>query len=151
MKSGDPEYYDSLSTDNSYYIQVLDKTGAQLSSCKLSVDESNPPDTYYACLDDKGNLLLPAPDGGIQAFSMDGQKSYDIEFSGYVYSMFNLKDGRAAAFCYDMDEPDYNKAMALHVIDSEKGAFEADSYNLDSFEFISGGGDFSLRSRGWSR
>ncbi len=142
VKSGDPEYYDSLSTDNSYYIQVLDKTGAQLSSCKLSVDESNPPDTYYACLDDKGNLLLPAPDGGIQAFSMDGQKSYDIEFSGYVYSMFNLKDGRAAAFCYDMDEPDYNKAMALHVIDSEKGAFEADSYNLDSFEFIPGGGDY---------
>ena len=142
VKASDPAYYDSLSTDNSYYIQVLDKTGAQLSSCKLSVDESNPPDTYYACLDDKGNLLLPAPDGGIQAFSMDGQKSYDIEFSGYVYSMFNLKDGRAAAFCYDMDEPDYNKAMALHVIDSEKGAFEADSYNLDSFEFISGGGDY---------
>lgn len=142
VKASDPAYYDSLSTDNSYYIQVLDKTGAQLSSCKLSVDESNPPDTYYACLDDKGNLLLPAPDGGIQAFSMDGQKSYDIEFSGYVYSMFNLKDGRAAAFCYDMDEPDYNKAMALHVIDSEKGAFEADSYDLDSFEFIPGGGDY---------
>ncbi len=142
VKASDPEYYENLMTDNSYYIQVLDKTGAQLSSCKLSVDESNPPDTYYACLDDKGNLLLPARDGGIQAFSMDGQKTYDIEFSGYVYSLFNLKDGRAAAFFYDMDEPDYSKAMALHVIDSEKGAFEADSYDLDSFEFIPGGGDY---------
>ena len=142
VKSGDPEYYDSLSTDNSYYIQVLDKTGAQLSSCKLAVDDPDKLESYYAVLDDKGNLLLPGREGGVLAFSMDGQPAYTIEFNGYVYSMFNLKDGRAGVFCYNMDEPDYNKAMALHVVDSEKGAFEADSYDLDSFEFISGGGDY---------
>ena len=142
VKASDPAYYDSLSTDNSYYIQVLDKTGAQLSSCKLAVDNPDNLEVYLAVLDDKDNLLLSTLEGGVLAFSMDGQPAYTIEFSGYVYSMFNLKDGRAAAFCYDMDEPDYNKAMALHVIDSEKGAFEADSYDLDSFEFIPGGGDY---------
>ena len=142
VKADDPEYYESLMTDSSYYIQVLDKTGTQLSSCKLAVDNPDNLEVYLAVLDDKGNLLLPARDGGIQAFSMDGQPAYTIEFNGYVYSMFNLKDGRAGVFCYNMDEPDYNKAMALHVVDSEKGAFEADSYNLDSFEFISGGGDY---------
>ena len=142
VKASDPAYYDSLSTDNSYYIQVLDKTGTQLSSCKLAVDNPDNLEVYLAVLDDKDNLLLSTPEGGVLAFSMDGQPAYTIEFNGYVYSMFNLKDGRAGVYCYNMDEPDYNKAMALHVVDSEKGAFEADSYNLDSFEFISGGGDY---------
>ena len=142
VKASDPAYYDSLSTDNSYYIQVLDKTGTQLSSCKLAVDNPDNLEVYLAVLDDKDNLLLSTLEGGVLAFSMDGQPAYTIEFNGYVYSMFNLKDGRAGVYCYNMDEPDYNKAMALHVVDSEKGAFEADSYNLDSFEFISGGGDY---------
>ena len=142
VKASDPAYYDSLSTDNSYYIQVLDKTGTQLSSCKLAVDNPDNLEVYLAVLDDKDNLLLSTLEGGVLAFSMDGQPAYTIEFNGYVYSMFNLKDGRAGVYCYNMDEPDYNKAMALHVVDSDKGAFEADSYNLDSFEFISGGGDY---------
>ncbi len=142
VKADDPEYYESLMTDSSYYIQVLDKTGTQLSSCKLAVDNPDNLEVYLAVLDDKDNLLLSTLGVGVLAFSMDGQPAYTIEFNGYVYSMFNLKDGRAGVFCYNMDEPDYNKAMALHVVDSEKGAFEADSYNLDSFEFISGGGDY---------
>mgnify|MGYP002566098977 FL=1 len=142
VKADDPEYYNSISSDNSYYIQVLDKTGAQLSSCKLAVDDPDKLESYYAVLDDKGNLLLPGREGGVLAFSMDGQPAYTIEFNGYVYSMFNLKDGRAGVYCYNMDEPDYNKAMALHVVDSDKGEFLPEQYPLDSFEFISGGGDY---------
>ncbi len=142
VKASDPEYYDSLITDNSYYVQVLDSNGKSLSSSMLEIDNPDSLSPYNAQLDDKGNLLLPTQESGLVAFSMDGKKAYNIEFSGYVYSMFTLKDGRAAVFFYDMDEADYSKAMALHVVDSDKGAFEPESYPMDSFEFISGGGNY---------
>lgn len=142
VKPSDPEYYDSLITENSYYVQVLDSNGASLSSNMLEADDPDSLAAYNAMLDDKGNIILSTQENGLAAFSMDGKPAYKIEFSGYVYSMFNLKDGRAAVFLYDMDVSDYNKAMALHVVNSDKGAFEAESYPMDSFEFISGGGDY---------
>lgn len=142
VKPSDPEYYDSLITENSYYVQVLDSNGASLSSNMLEADDPDSLAAYNAMLDDKGNIILSTQENGLAAFSMDGKPAYKIEFSGYVYSMFNLKDGRAAVFLYDMDVSDYNKAMALHVVNSDKGAFEAESYPMDSFDFISGGGDY---------
>ena len=38
VKASDPEYYDSLITDNSYYVQVLDSNGKSLSSSMLEID-----------------------------------------------------------------------------------------------------------------
>ena len=142
VKPSDPEYYDSLITENSYYVQVLDSSGASLSSNMLQAEDPDSLAAYNAMLDDKGNIILSTQENGLAAFSMDGKPAYKIEFSGYVYSMFNLKDGRAAVFLYDMDVSDYNKALALHVVDSDKGSFEPESYPMDSFDFISGGGDY---------
>ena len=39
VKADDPEYYDSLITDNIYYVQVLDSSGAALSSSMLELDD----------------------------------------------------------------------------------------------------------------
>ena len=145
VKADDPEYYDSLVTDNSYYIQVLDgSSGASLSSNMLEVSDPDSLSPYNAQLDDKGNILLSIQSTGLAAFSTEGRQVYDIEFNGYVYSMLTLKDGRAGIFLYDMDEPDFDKATALHVVNSDKGAFESESYPIDSFELLPGGGDYDL-------
>ncbi len=144
VKPSDPEYYDSLVTDNSYFVQVLDSSGKRISSNMLEVDDADSLSPYSAQLDDKGNILLSTQSSGLAAFSMEGKKVYDIEFNGYIYSMLTLKDGRAGVFLYDMDEQDYNKATALHVVNSEKGAFEPESYPLDSFEIVSGGGNYDV-------
>ncbi len=145
VKADDPEYYDSLVTDNSCYVQVLDGgSGAPLSSNMLELSDPDSLSPYSAQLDDKGNLLLPSQSGGLSAFSMEGKPVYNIEFNGYIYSMLTLKDGRAAVLLYDMDEPDYDKATALRVVNGDKGAFEPESYPMDSFELIPGGGDYDL-------
>ena len=143
VKADDPEYYDSLITDNIYYVQVLDSSsGAALSSSMLELDDPDSLSPYNAHLDDKGNILLSTQSGSLEAFSMDGKPAYKIEFNGYIYSMFTLKNGQTGVLLYDMDEPDFNKATAIHVIDSDKGSFQPDSYPLDSTDILPGGGEY---------
>ena len=143
VKADDPEYYDSIITDNIYYVQVLDSSsGAALSSSMLELDDPDSLSPYNAHLDDKGNILLSTQSGSLEAFSMDGKPAYKIEFNGYIYSMFTLKNGKTGVLLYDMDEPDFNKATAIYVIDSDKGSFQPDSYPLDSTDILPGGGEY---------
>mgnify|MGYP005879697707 CR=1 FL=1 len=45
IKSDSDDYYNYYKSENAYYLRVLDKTGAELSSAKLEADTSN--DDFY--------------------------------------------------------------------------------------------------------
>lgn len=145
IKDSDPEYLNYFCADSSYYVRVLDQTGAELSRGKLDAEDTDSLYSYNCQLDDKGNLVV-AKEGGVCAFDMNGQAVYDISFNGYIYSLAKLRDGRVCAFAYNMDSTSYADAFLAYVIDSSAGRFESKSYALssDAYELISGGGEYDL-------
>lgn len=146
VKASDPDYYNYLSSDSAYYLRVLDSTGAELSRGKLEVSDPDSLYPYHSQLDEKGNLIIATQEEGALAFHSDGSLAYKLEFSGWIYSIIKLKDGRVGIFAYDNSASDYTKANVLRIVDSETGAFESNRYPLsyDVYELIAGGGDYDL-------
>lgn len=145
VKASDPDYYNYLSSDSAYYLRILDTTGAELSRGKLEINDPDSLYTYNAGLDEQGNLVIAAQDEGALAFRPDGSLAYKLEFSGWIYSIARLKDGRVGIFGYDNSISDYSRAMALRIVDSKAGALESNSYPLSAvYELIDGGGDYDF-------
>ena len=142
IKSDSDDYYNYYKSENAYYLRVLDKTGAELSSAKLEADTSN--DDFYVSqfvLDESGNALVMSSIK-ITAFAPDGSLAYEIPVDGYIYSIATLRDGRIGVLAMDMSSYDFK----LNIVDSKAGAFDSTSYTMpsDAYDLISGGGDYDL-------
>lgn len=146
VKASDPDYYNYILSDSAYYLRVLDTTGAELSRSKLEVTDPDSLAPYSAQLDEQGNLIIATQENGALAFKADGTLAFKLEFSGWIYSIVKLKDGRVGIFSYDNSVSDYTRAMALRIVDPKAGAFESTSYSMpyDVYEMINGGGDYDL-------
>lgn len=142
IKSDSDDYYNYYQSENAYYLRVLDKTGAEVSSAKLEADTSN--DDFYVSqfvLDESGNALVMS-NIKLTAFAPDGSLAYEIPVDGYIYSIATLRDGRIGVLAMDMSSHD----SALNIVDSKAGVFDSTSYTMpfDAYNLISGGGDYDL-------
>lgn len=140
IKASDPDYYTYLSSDNSYYVRVLDSLGGELSCAKLQYDGEGYLNTYNSCLDNAGNIAIPT-DSGVQAYNMVGEQVYSLDLGGYIYYAARMKDGRVAAMGWFG-----SGGMSLAVIDGEKKAADSAvipmSYRVE--RLYSGSGEYDL-------
>lgn len=139
MKADDPEYSNHLCSDDAYYIRVLDSFGAEQSRAKIQRDEEAYLNTYSACLDNAGNIVMPT-ETGVQAYDTDGNLAYELDLGGYVMSTARLKDGRAAALGWIGGE------TSVLAIDGEKKAADSAAVTLGEnvYNIFPGGGDYDL-------
>lgn len=139
MKADDPEYSNHLCSDDSYYIRVLDASGAEQSRAKLQRDEEVYFNPYSACLDNAGSIVMPT-ETGVQAYDVEGNLAYDLDLGGYVMSTAQLKDGRVAALGW------FGGENAIVAIDGEKQAADDSSATVSDYVYniFPGGGDYDL-------
>lgn len=139
MKADDPEYGSYLCSDDSYYIRVLDASGAEQSRAKLQRDEEVYFNPYSACLDNAGSIVMPT-ETGVQAYDVEGNLAYDLDLGGYVMSTARLKDGRVAALGW------FGGENAIVAIDGEKQAADDSSATVSDYVYniFPGGGDYDL-------
>ena len=142
IKSDSDDYYNYYQSENTYYLRVLDKTGAEVSCAKLEADTSS--DDFYVSqfvVDEAGNALVMSS-SKLTAFAPDGSLAYEIPVDGYIYSIATLRDGRIGVLAMDMSSHDF----ALNIVDSKAGVFDSTSYTMpfDAYNLISGGGDYDL-------
>lgn len=139
MKADDPEYAEHMCSDDAYYIRVLDSFGAEQSCARLQRDSETYLNTYSACLDNAGNVVMPT-ETGVQAYGTDGELAYELDLGGYVMSTARLKDGRVAALGW------FGNGTSVNVIDGEKKAVD-DSASIVSdyvYNLYPGGGAHDL-------
>lgn len=139
MKADDPEYGSYLCSDDSYYIRVLDASGAEQSRAKLQRDEEVYFNPYSACLDNAGSIVMPT-ETGVQAYDVEGNLAYELDLGGYVMSTARLKDGRVAALGW------FGGENAIIAIDGEKQAADSGSATVSDYVYniFPGGGDYDL-------
>lgn len=139
MKADDPEYANHLCSDDAYYLRVLDSFGTEQSCAKLQRDEDTYLNTYSACLDNAGNVIMPT-ETGVQAYGTDGELAYELDLGGYVMSTARVRDGRVAALGW------FGNGTAVVVIDGEKKAVDGNEITLSDsvYDLFSGGGEYDL-------
>lgn len=139
MRTDDAEYADHLCSDDAYYIRVLDSFGAEQSCARLQRDSETYLNTYSACLDNAGNVVMPT-ETGVQAYNTDGELAYELDLGGYVMSTARLKDGRVAALGW------FGSDTSILAIDGEKQAVDGNGIAMSGnvYNLYPGGGEYDL-------
>ena len=131
------EYFQHQRYQQDYYIRSFDRSGAELTSAKISVPDGSWLDAYSMQLDDKGNVVVSTGQG-LRAISLDGQDAYEISVNGYINGLIKLPDGRIAVSTGGEEN-------LVSILDTETGKLvDGVLMNVEAYNTISGNGDYDF-------
>jgi len=131
------EYFQHQRYQQDYYIRSFDRSGAELTSAKISVPDGSWLDAYSMQLDDKGNVVVSTGQG-LRAIGLDGQDAYEISVNGYINSLIKLPDGRIAVSTGGEEN-------LVSILDTETGKLvDGVQMNVEAYNTISGNGDYDF-------
>ena len=131
------EYFQHQRYQQDYYIRSFDRSGAELTSAKISVPDGSWLDAYSMQLDDKGNVVVSTGQG-LRAIGLDGQDAYEISVNGYINGLIKLPDGRIAVSTGGEEN-------LVSILDTETGKLvDGVQMNVEAYNTISGNGDYDF-------
>ena len=131
------EYFQHQRYQQDYYIRSFDRSGAELTSAKISVPDGSWLDAYSMQLDDKGNVVVSTGQG-LRAIGLDGQDAYELSVNGYINGLIKLPDGRIAVSTGGEEN-------LVSILDTETGKLvDGVLMNVEAYNTISGNGDYDF-------
>lgn len=136
----DPGFNDweGYKSKNSYYIRVLDKTGAEVSATEIPVNENEYLSTYNAKMDGEGNVIFSS-DMSLRAYSRVGELVCEIPCEYYIDNVVQLPDGSISIMAWNDGQE------MLIPVDISMGTLgEPAVIPNDAWNMFSSGGDYDL-------
>ena len=136
----DPTFndWDGYKNENSYYIRVLDKTGAEISATEIPTNENEYLSFYNARMDAEGNVIVSA-DMSLRAYSRHGELVCEIPCEYYIDSVVQLPDGSISIMAWNEGQE------MLIPVDISMGTLgEPTVVPNDAWNMFSSKGDYDL-------
>ena len=99
------EYWNYYKYEQSAYLRVLDKTGAELSCTELVSSDSDSDNSFYPydmVVTDDGKAVVTS-DMLIRVYNTDGSVDFDVELDNYPENLITLRDGSVGILTYMND------------------------------------------------
>lgn len=136
----DPAFNDwaGYKSKNGYFLRILDKSGAEISSTEMELSENEYISAYNAKMDQDGNILVSA-DMSLRAYSQHGDLVCEIPCDYYIDNIVNMPDGSIAVMAWNEGKE------VLMPVDLGAGSFgEPVDVPNDAWNMFASGGDYDL-------